>query len=363
MAETVSRSLLTLARGLMRSFDFEKARATLAPFSAPDTLAVQDDDPLLFWRDAAETLRDAGMAEAAEQAWTRAGEAGMARHAAETQILAGYVLAGRAGEVLARLKELRGAHGRNAVVRNLYAITLFESGQRGQSLAEWKSCLDISAQNECPLSTHSFYLALGAMAVEGFFAAQGDKREPDNASMGTPVGAPPADPLDRAPGRRHATRMAQIDKAWEEGRYDQALRWIDAEIQEEKSSSDDLRVARALTLGGMSRWTDARREITATLQRSDVSPSAQTFLAHCLIHGGEARLALTLLERIKPAGPDDFFANYVRACAWLALGDRPRSAQAFRIAFTEYFFDSYHCVLVPAWRRMMRLLEQKSDLT
>jgi hypothetical protein len=157
--------------------------------------------------------------------------------------------------------------------------------------------------------------------------------------------------------------MDQIERAWDEGRYEQALRWIDAEIQEGKSPSDDLRLARVLTLGGMSRWTDARREIIATLQRSVANPSAQTFLAHSLIHGREARLALTLLERVKPAGPDDFFANYVRACAWLALGDRPRSAQAFRIAFTEYFFDSYHCVLVPAWRRMMRLLEQKPDST
>jgi hypothetical protein len=113
----------------------------------------------------------------------------------------------------------------------------------------------------------------------------------------------------------------------------------------------------------MDRWAEARRTAAAVLQSSAPNPSAEVFFAYCLVHTNEPKEALTLLDRVIPAGPDDYFSNYARGCAWLALGDRPRSAQAFRVAFTEYFYDSYHSVLLPAWRRTVRLLDSEAGRT
>ena len=53
------------------------------------------------------------------------------------------------------------------------------------------------------------------------------------------------------------------------------------------------------------------------------------------------------------AGPDDYFASYFRGCAFLAAGDRLGALHAFQRAFTDYFYDSYHYVLLPTWEKMV----------
>ena len=349
----VSRSLLAQARQQMALFAFDDARATLAPLAE---LAGEPprDEAAYFWRDAAEVLRDAGMAQATEKAWGRAKREGVAPHAAEIEIATGYVLAGRFDEALERLTTLVTELPRNAVVRNLNAIALFECGRHEAALADWEVCRKISTQRDCPLSTHPFYLSLGAMAVEGYLARNSGGNVPSPESYEPTI--------SRAPGGSQAKRMEQIEKAWEDCRYAEALSWIETEIQSEKEPNEEIHMIRALILGGMGRWADAREEVTKVLQNSATNPSAQSYYAYCLINSGKAAIALPLLDRIPSAGPDDYFVNYIRGCGWLALGDRPRAAQAFRVAFSEYFFDTYHSVLLPAWKRMLHQLKEETKM-
>ncbi len=361
----VSRDLLDRARGEIGRGEYERAREILTPLADPDARPGERERAMDFWRDAAEVLRDAGWSEASERCWERAGENGLPAMVVRIQSLTTRVAEGRFEPAVEGFRELSESEPNNGTIRNLYAIALFESGARAEALEQWEATLKISAQHRCPLSTNPLYLSLGTMALEGFLAGSGESLESEKAKGGNieDENEGGGKGAERAPGRTAGGRLARIEGAIEERRFDRALRWIDAEPRGEKDPPGLLNMYRSLALAETGRWSEAREELSAVLEDATPNPSAQCYLAQCLTRSGEPGVALALLDTVAAAGPDDYFKNYFSGCALLATGDRLGALHTFRRAFTEYFYDTYHYVLLPAWEKTVERVRGAEEST
>lgn len=341
----LSSNLIAEARSMLGHGRMDEARALLEPFCGGDVRSPAGTNPLLFWRDAADTLREAGMSGPSVQLWERARDAGLDPRVAQMESCIARMITGDFDT--AALAELAVAQPHNAVVRNLYAVALFERGEHRAALNEWEACRPFSAHKRCPLSTQPTHLALGAMAIERFLfthpaaekATSGDGAADDAAAA------------ERAPGWTLDGRLSRMERALAKGEFSKALRWIEAERPQPGARKDQIAFLRAYALGEKGCWRQARHEAALLLEKENASPLVQSYMSYCLARSGAPEVALAVLEHVEPAGPDDYFRHYFQGCAWVALGDRPRALQGFKTAFEDYFFDSYHLALVPAWER------------
>ena len=355
-------NLIAEARSMLGHGRMDEARALLEPFCGGDVRPPAGTNPLLFWRDAAETLREAGMSGTSVQFWERARDAGLDPRVAQMESCIARMIAGDFDA--AALAELALAQPRNAVVRNLYAVALFERGEHRAALNEWETCRPFSAHKRCPLSTQPTHLALGAMAIERFLfthpaaekATSGDGAADDAAAGNSAGQAAP----ERAPGWTLDGRLSRMERALAKGEFSKALRWIEAEQPQPGTRKDQIAFLRAYALGEKGRWRQARREAALLLEKENASPLVQSYMSYCLARSGAPEVALAVLEHVEPAGPDDYFRHYFQGCAWLALEDRLHALQGFKTAFEDSFFDSYHLALVPAWERAAAMVRESS---
>lgn len=325
---------LDRARGLCAQGDFDSARGELACFEAEEH---ESGGTREFWRDAAEVLRAAGLAEASVRAWERACGLGLDAGAARVQAMVTWILDGRFGTAAEGLRGLWRLESRNPVVGNLLAIALLEMGEVDEALDVWEAVLRVSPQVECPLSTHPLYLSLGAMAVENFLARSGC------VAQAGPVEVPGA-----AAGKK--PKAGALERAIEGARYQEVLDGL-AQFTGE-GEADRFAFYAALACGGVGDWSGARDAIVRLLEQMPEDPFAQSYYGYSLIRSGDVAMGMTVLDMIVPIGPDDFFLNYNRGAGLLAQGDRYGALRAFRRGFEEYFYATYHMVLLPAWRSL-----------
>ncbi len=344
------RQLLTRARQALADLRVAHACELLATFANEDDALVvpSGEKPVEFWRDAGKTLRDAGLAEASERAWRRAERAGLAPLVVRTQTAVAWLVAGEYDRRMDDLRDLAAGEPKNAVVANLYALTLFETGRFDEAMAQWDATARISAQTAgCPLSTQSLYLALGALALDRFL------QERANARDATTVEPPPPEAVENS-----RITEAEIEQALLAWRSAEALEWLDADLARRKQPSGHLRLLRAWALGDLNRWREARAEMARVVEAEPQHVPAKSFLAQCLTRSGEPELALAVLENLAPSGPDDFYQHYFRGCAYRALGRRPEALGCFRISFGHYFEENYHYMLLRNWQQVNRLLNR-----
>jgi tetratricopeptide (TPR) repeat protein len=351
MATGDLRDLLSEARRALADRKVDAARALLGVFGeGADALSVSAGMKIAeFWRDAGEVLRDAGLAQASEAAWRRAGAAGLAPLVVRTQIAVAWMVAGEFDRILDDLKDLAASEAKNAVVANLYALALFENGRFDEALTQWEATARISAQTAgCPLSTQSLYLSLGAMALDRFLQ--------ERANRGAETTGETSRPERVNEGAR--ITEAEIEQALLEWRSTEALEWLDAELARQAQPAGHLRLLRAWALGDLNRWREARTEMARLVEAEPQHVPAKSFLAQCLTRSGEPELALVVLENLAPSGPDDFYLHYFRGCAYRMLGRRAEALGCFRISFGSYFEENYPYMLLRSWEQVGRLLKR-----
>ncbi|HNY26389.1 MAG TPA: hypothetical protein PKH31_03305 [Candidatus Sumerlaeota bacterium] len=354
MATGDLRQLLIEARAALADRKVPVAQGLLAVFrEGADALTVPAGaKPAEFWRDAGEVLRDAGLAEASEAAWRRAGAAGLAPLVVRTQTAVAWMVAGGFDRVVDDLRDLAAGEPKNAVVANLYALALFENDRFDEALKQWEATARISAQTAgCPLSTQSLYLSLGAMAL--------DRVLQDRAGEG--VEKIEEESQSQQGDKKAKVTEAEIEIALLEWRSAEALGWLDAELARQPQPPGHLRLLRAWALGDLNRWREARAEMTRLVEAEPSEVPAKSFLAQCLTRSGEPELALAVLENLAPVGPDDFYLHYFRGCAYRALGRRVEALHCFRISFGNYFEENYHYMLLRSWEQVGRLLSQRGQ--
>ncbi|MBN1867675.1 tetratricopeptide repeat protein [Candidatus Sumerlaeota bacterium] len=349
----LTRAVLREARSRVDREEFAEARGLLAPLAETDPVELAARENARYvWRDAAALLRDAGLPEASERAWGRARELGLPARVALAESGLAYLLAGEFDAALDRVQAAEEDRSEfNPIFSSVRAIALFEVARRSEALAEWRRIGESAHRPYCPLVTHPFHLSLAAMAIERFLLSHPESRraDPEDTSSG-----------EKAPGNSLKRRIVEIEKALDAGKSADALRWLESEGVETLKADDYSAMLYAAALGENGRWFEARDVLAQVLDRSPSSPGAQAFYACCLTQSGEPAVALAVLDRVEPAGPDDYFANYFRGATHVALDDRLRAAAAFRTAFTSYFFDTFHCALVPAWKKTVRLATRDS---
>jgi tetratricopeptide (TPR) repeat protein len=342
------------ARAALADRKVETARGLLAVFQegAEPVVVPAGVKAAEFWRDAGEVLRDAGLAEASEAAWRRAGAAGLAPLVVRTQTAVAWMVAGGFDRMVDDLRDLAAGEPRNAVVANLYALALFENERYDEALRQWEATARISAQTAgCPLSTQSLYLSLGAMALDRFLQDQALEDAGELRESACPQ-----------EGRKEAQATeAEIEQALLEWRSAEALGWLDAELARQAQPPGHLRLLRAWALGDLNRWREARAEMARLVEAEPQHVPARSFLAQCLTRSGEPDLALAVLENLAPAGPDDFYLYYFRGCAYRALGRRVEALDCFRTSFGNYFEENYHYMLLRSWEQVGRLLSQEAQ--
>lgn len=292
------------------------------------------------WRDKATHLREKGDLEGALEYWVRAGEAGLPEEVVQCEMAVVHLTGGDAPRAREILEALVGASPHNGVQRNLLGTALCMAGHEQEAVAQWEEAGRLLGMKLCPLSTHPLYLSLAMAAIESFLQQQSP---PSSIAADMPELSGSA-----------ARRLARIEKALLNGEGPQALEWMEKEIQTGVGASESARLLYALALAETRNWAKAREELLAFLSDNHPHPSAQAFLGYCLARQGEPDLALAILDRVEEAGPDDYFANYFRGLALLLKGTRRPALQAFERAFADYFFDTWHYVVIPAWKKMRR---------
>lgn len=78
-------------------------------------------------------------------------------------------------------------------------------------------------------------------------------------------------------------------------------------------------------------------------------PRAEVLIcfAWALHEAGRHEEALQLLSAVQPEGPEDLGAHFVAAICWLALGREAEYREAFHLATTTYFIDTWEQLLLP----------------
>lgn len=77
------------------------------------------------------------------------------------------------------------------------------------------------------------------------------------------------------------------------------------------------------------------------------NPEVIVCQAWALHEVGRHREALELLSAVKPEGPEDLGAHFVAAVCWLALDREAEFREAFHLATTTYFIDTWEQLLQP----------------
>ncbi|MFP4380540.1 MAG: tetratricopeptide repeat protein [Candidatus Sumerlaeia bacterium] len=347
MSISISRTVLEKGCGLVQEGKLGEGRRVLEAFCAEGELECPPGEKAcLFWRDAADALRQAGMYEASLRLWKRAGETGLKDETTRLEIACTLIAAGKFSDAAERLAILASEAPKNSVVANLHAIALFESGNYDAAMGEWERCLKYSAQIKCPLSTHPYYLSLGTLALERYMLQ-------NQEATGS---ADELESSEAAPGMGPAKRVHRIEAALEKNEALRALKWINYE-RAHGGNDDYLALLRASALGSLGHWPRAREEIAAVLDRQEeMEPLHAAFYAYALYRCGEAEVALKVLQAVQPEGPDDYFRHYFEACAHMALGHRCRALLNMQTAFTLYFFDNYEILVLPLWQRTKECL-------
>jgi len=313
----------------------------------------------VFWREVAIVFRDVGLVDEAEIAWRKAGEAGLPQSIVEKAVIVGRVLKGMFAEALEGAQSLVESMGRNPVNSALYAIALLENGRVSDAVKEWQRRGKMAGEKHSPLPTETVQIALTAMAVERFLSGRENEVARKEVSSKDGTGAPMG---EKAPRRTFGARLRMMDKAANAGNYEQALAWIKAEKQSGHAwRTENVMFLEAQVLAEMGKWNRSRQTLGSLIGKEGGDKSLEAFYAYCLLRCGEANMALQILQRQGIDGPDDYFVNYFRGCAWLTLGDRTRAFWSFRIAFQRFFFDTYHLLFVRRWQEMARLTEGEEE--
>lgn len=310
-----------------------------------------------FWRDVAVIFRDVGSVERAGMAWKKASEKGLSWKTVEKEVIIGWVLEGAFGKALEGAWRLLEEGGPNLVNSGLYATILLENGRTADAVREWRKHGQMAGKRHCPVSTEAVQLSLTTMAIERFLlgkeneiAEQDGLREENTHAVKS----------ESAPARTRSARLRMIDKALQAGNCRQALAWIEGERRKRWAHCDQgMAFLQAQVLGEMGKWNRSREVLASFIGRSEGNKALEAFYAYCLVHCGEAEMALEVLRREGADGPDDYSVNYFQGCAWLTLGDRIRAFCHFRLAFRRFFFDTYHLLFMPQWEKVTRLVEKE----
>jgi tetratricopeptide (TPR) repeat protein len=354
MSVFLDRHVLRQAQDLVAEEKLDEAAHILEAFAGDDAQAPADKPEKYFWRDAADCARRAGLVDDALRLWDRARKAGLEDAIVRLEETVTLLMGARFEQALELAEALAVEQPRNAIVANLRAIALLECGRGPAALEEWDRCLKYSAQIECPLSTHPYYLSLGVMALERWLLEH-DKA--DESGESEHLTALDPDAAELMPGKKPAgARFAKIEAALEARQTELALRWINAELRATEKPDPWLRVLRGSALGELGHWSMARRNLAAALIEERPEPLAVTFYAYCLHRDGDSGMALRVLDGCGSVGPDDYFHHYFRGCAWMGLGKRPQAIIQFQKAFQLFFFDNYHSLVLPTWKKAVRLI-------
>lgn len=89
------------------------------------------------------------------------------------------------------------------------------------------------------------------------------------------------------------------------------------------------------------------RAHAANTPMTEAAPEVLSLWAATLLTTGEPRAALAVLSRVRPFGPDDYFAHVLAGLAWTTLGDHAKARAAYEPAFSTYLHDTWHRFLEP----------------
>lgn len=307
-----------------------------------------------FWRDAAILLRAAGLPPAAICCFEQSRQLGLSAPVADLEIGATLLASGEFEQAAARLEALAAGNPRNAVARNLYAVSLFEIARYADAFAEWSVCGKMAGRARSPFCTEPFHLSLATMALERFLYGRALDTLTDNSAL---VSASPAPANSDAQGIVTAAKvLSAVESAIQKRDFPQAILLAEEEIRA-KGASGSLALLHAIALGELDRWREACLALLPAMETALPDPLAVGFYAYCLTQCGEPAMALHVLAQVHPAGPDDYFSSYFRGCALRALGDRAAALCSFQLAFCRYFFDTQEMVLLPAWDKVRSVLQ------
>jgi len=152
--------------------------------------------------------------------------------------------------------------------------------------------------------------------------------------------------------RRAARKLVRLgERAFDRRDFDGALAAFEAA---RRIGSRDPLVLLGLGLANLrlDRPTPAAQFLAAAYAQSPADGFVVSSYADALHRAGLFAESLAVFERIEPAGPEDFHANYGRGACLAALGRRTEALEAFRTAFERYRLDTVEDCLIPSWRQL-----------
>lgn len=260
----------------------------------------------------------------------------------------------------ADLEALAAAEPTNPVARLNLALALYHTGEPRRAAALWKAG---------PFFPQPAYLR---RYLRTFWAVR--LGNPELCLAGVP--AVPADWPHRAeveawraragasPDPRLAARLgAAAENAYWSGKALLAEQLL-AAAAEIHPAEDTYAVSLCQAQWHLGRGAEVRARLEPILEReitrahasntpmTEAAPEVLSLWAATLMTTGDPRGALAVLSRVRPLGPDDYFAHVLAGLAWTTLGEHAKARAAFAPAFSTYLHDTWHRFLEPFTRNV-----------
>ncbi len=340
------KALRVRVRNLIATDRFDQAQQELRQWAEapPDSSDVSENKPDL-WCDLADQARQTGEVEVVRRAVNRAVACGLEPTVGQIRIGETQMVAGEFAQALETFSPLVKEQPQNAILASWQALAQFETDDKHTALENWEASRSFSGQNLCPLPATPFHLALGAMAFERSLSEQRIIKHENYEGSDSP--------LQRAKGLMQSTRIRQMERSLEAHEFDQVLNWVAAE-KPTKRSEESLKLLRIFALAESGYLDQARAELVEILDEksSEKNPLLLAFYGLYLVRSEQPQYALKVLKTVQAEGPDDYFVNYFRGTAYLALDDRPRALAAYSFAFQHFFFDTFNFIFLPVWQQI-----------
>lgn len=302
--------------------------------------------------------------------WLRVEEGDIADARSSLEALANPTPPGRLLRALARadmddwsgaradLEALAAAEPTNPVVRLNLALAMFHTGEPRRAASLWKSG---------PFFPQPAYLR---RYLRTFWAVR--LATPELCLAGVPPVA--ADwPLrseveawrtrsGTAPDKRLAARLgAAAEKAYWSNQALLAEHLL-AAAAEIDPTDDTYAVSLCQAQWHLGRGAEVRARLEPILEReiakahaastpmTEAAPEVLSLWAATLMTTGDPRGALAVLSRVRPMGPDDYFAHVLAGLAWTTLSEHAKARAAYAPAFSTYLHDTWHRFLEPFTR-------------
>lgn len=146
--------------------------------------------------------------------------------------------------------------------------------------------------------------------------------------------------------------LGAAQKALMEGKSASALEVLNKLDESRKKDESDLLFLKGLAELEEKQPEIARDTLAALLEKGDDHFHGFAFLARALAETGHPEPARKLLAVIPEMGPDDFFRHYTTGVVEGLAGCPFQSRLAFRQAFSRFFYDSFHYLFLPRWKKV-----------